>query len=228
MIVITLQAKHTIGLLHDVVHGLVHCLPLVSCPSESNCPNIPLWMASASLSGISMLNSCRPVSMPVVQCPMYDATNLFYRHNHLHSVQAVKSEVVGEVRIGRQLSHHQRLTISPPSTRSYLGGIRNLYAISKILQCLQSSPQTHLIEVLQQVENATSDLLLSKTRRRSVAPDGGYGGRRSGHAGCDEGAAQCGADSWARGAHTSLLCDASSGSEEGGAEHGELDAVSRG
>jgi hypothetical protein len=49
----------TIWLLEDVVHGLAHCLLLVH--DRLHHPHklhVPLWMASASLSGISMLNSC--------------------------------------------------------------------------------------------------------------------------------------------------------------------------
>lgn len=61
--------------------------------------NIPLWIASASLSGISMLNSCVLVrrSAKGFQC---DATNLLDSHNYLDGVETVKAKIIVEVRLG--------------------------------------------------------------------------------------------------------------------------------
>jgi hypothetical protein len=159
--------KLTIGLLHDVVHSLVHCLPLASPLFHSELVHIPLWMASASLSGISMLNSCCTSSMPIINSSMHDATNLLYRHNDLHSVQAVQSEIVGEVRVGGKLSRHQYSTLSPLPVMSVpWWHPRPLYTLAKCpITSTRFPTQTHLVEVLQQIENATGDLLLPKSRR---------------------------------------------------------------
>lgn len=52
----------TIWLAEDVLHGLVHYSESVSLFPHASDQILPLWMASASLSGISMLNSYRTVS----------------------------------------------------------------------------------------------------------------------------------------------------------------------
>ena len=51
----------TIGLGEDVFHCLLDCDIISMYKSDAALQNIPLWMASASLSGISMLNSCQIV-----------------------------------------------------------------------------------------------------------------------------------------------------------------------
>lgn len=65
--------KHTIWLGKDVLDGLINCIWISKQNLCSVCLlHVPLWMASASLSGISMENSClfvslvlRPISIQV-------------------------------------------------------------------------------------------------------------------------------------------------------------------
>ena len=90
---------HTIWLLEDVVHGLGHCWLLVHdlfllSPSAAHTTVdgicLLVWNLNAEL--LSHL------SMPSPAVSRYDATNLFYRHNHLNGIQAVQSKVIREVR----------------------------------------------------------------------------------------------------------------------------------
>lgn len=77
----------------------------------------------------------------------------------------------------------------------------------------------HLVEVLQQIQNSTSNLLLSEPRAGSVASHCGNRGRRRRDSRCDEGAANgCCADSWGGGAGARLR-EGSGRAEESGAEH---------
>lgn len=59
--------------------------------------SIPLWMASASLSGISMLNSCGICEHSDSFCGIARVTNLLDGHDDLDGVKRVETEVVGEV-----------------------------------------------------------------------------------------------------------------------------------
>jgi hypothetical protein len=58
-------------------------------------------MASASLSGISMLNSYSKIRMGLVLARAI--TDLLNGHDHLYRVETVQSEVVGEVSVGSEL-----------------------------------------------------------------------------------------------------------------------------
>lgn len=61
-------------------------------------------MASASLSGISMLNSCAAVSAALCERLLrLVATDLLNGHDDLYRVEAVETEVVVEVRLAVEL-----------------------------------------------------------------------------------------------------------------------------
>lgn len=59
--------------------------------------HIPLWMVSASLSGISMLNSCSGVSIKLQPFEQRAGTNLLDGHNDLHGIKTVETKIVREV-----------------------------------------------------------------------------------------------------------------------------------
>jgi hypothetical protein len=68
--------------------------------------DIPLWMASASLSGISMLNSYRTISSKLKDSPQRElSTHLLHGHYNLNNIQAVQTEVIREVRGSGDLAH---------------------------------------------------------------------------------------------------------------------------
>lgn len=76
---------------------------------------LPEWMASASLSGISMLNSCvvytcqRTLRPKAKFCLSKGLPYLLNGHHNLNSVQAVQAEVVGKVRGGLDLQGNQEM-----------------------------------------------------------------------------------------------------------------------
>lgn len=60
--------------------------------------NVPLWMASASLSGISMLNSCRESVSCYYSSPSHRKNAyLLNGHHDLNNIEAVQAQVVCEV-----------------------------------------------------------------------------------------------------------------------------------
>jgi hypothetical protein len=63
--------------------------------------NVPLWIASASLSGISMLNSYTLSESIVVDT--LSGTDLLNRHDHLHSIKTIETEIVVKVRLAVEL-----------------------------------------------------------------------------------------------------------------------------
>ena len=74
---------------------LLEALDILSLYCSSQKIDVPLWMASASLSGISMLNSCDRIRA----CPCLSRciTNLLNGHYNLNSVQTVQTKIVREV-----------------------------------------------------------------------------------------------------------------------------------
>lgn len=56
--------------------------------------HIPLWIVSASLSGISMLNSCSGVSIELQPFEQRAGTNLLDGHNDLHGIKTVETKIV--------------------------------------------------------------------------------------------------------------------------------------
>jgi hypothetical protein len=128
-------------------------------------------MASASLSGISMLNSWSSVRERVPHGPNV-ATNLFNSHNHLYRIETVETKIVVEVRFGVELSvyvsthflnSHEAFVIP----LKYPGPATGLANSSDFV-----APHPHLVKVLQQVHYPASNLILRQTSTCGVASHG--------------------------------------------------------
>lgn len=100
--------------------------------------NIPLWMLSASLSGISMLNSWRWV-VQLLTAPsyisVYHGTNLLNSHHNFNGVETIQSQVTRKVGFGVELYYGLNIygTVMCFSKRVNLGVIRNLFAYVSII-----------------------------------------------------------------------------------------------
>lgn len=138
--------------------------------------NVPLWMASASLSGISMLNSCRESVSCYYSSPSHRKNAyLLNGHHDLNNIEAVQAQVVCEVGSSVNLSipcqtirissKHLALNYLSSERKTNLAGIGNLFAPKILVFLLYPSRKscTHLIKVLQQVHYTALNLLLGET-----------------------------------------------------------------
>ena len=105
-------------------------VPLTKCQqwdvASSYGNNLPLRILSASLSGISILNSCIIISALSLSNEVVCNPYLLNSHHHLYGVQAVQSEIFNEVRLIRQLPYTANISSLGLYQISHLCGILDL------------------------------------------------------------------------------------------------------
>ena len=83
-----------------------------------------------------------------------------------------------------------------------------------------TSLHAHLVEVLEEIQNAASDLLLVEARAGGVAPDGGDAAHRRNCPGGGERSRDGAAEGGSRVGPGADLGDSTSAADDGGTEHG--------
>lgn len=100
----------------------------------------------------------------------------------------------------------------------YLRSILNLQSLLALAVPRVDRHASYLVEVLQEIDDTASDLFLTETRRRSIAPYSGDGRGGCGYSRLDEGGAEGSLDGWSLDAGASLS-GASDGAEERSSVH---------
>jgi len=139
----------TIWLSHYILNCLVHCNPSVSRCSRWPQGSLPLWIASASLSGISMLNSYHAVNICTTHLVLLEHTSsIAMTTSTVSRLSSPKSFAKWDV--GASLRRNQTSCTECYVEHEYTFDAS--VTLAGISHCLfNRNVTTYLVEVLQQI-----------------------------------------------------------------------------